>query len=79
VGVPASTSGATLMLSDGLQRVLDLSGPWAMDRKEYNRRAVATFRRQRRGQDPPSHGRNGYDNYGCRCRVCVEANRAKSA
>lgn len=27
----------------------------------------------------PRHGCNGYTNYGCRCEVCTEANRARSA
>jgi hypothetical protein len=44
-----------------------------MDRREYNRRTVATFRRQNRGKEPPEHGKNGYDNYGCRCSACTEA------
>jgi hypothetical protein len=48
-----------------------------MDRREYNRRAVATFRKQHRGKEPPEHGRNGYENYGCRCAICTEAARKR--
>lgn len=45
--------------------------------REYNRRAVEIFRRQKRGTEPPEHGRNGYDNYGCRCTVCSEAKHGR--
>lgn len=48
-----------------------------MDRREYNRRTVATFRRQNRGNEPPTHGKTGYQNYGCRCPECTEANRRR--
>jgi len=49
------------------------------DRREFERRRMAHFRRTHRGQEPPKHGLTGYQNYGCRCSVCREANREATA
>ena len=33
--------------------------------------------RKKAKREPPEHGVNGYENYGCRCTTCVAASREK--
>ena len=42
-----------------------------------NSAQVKAWRARVKGQEPPNHGASGFSNYGCRCKVCVEANKEK--
>lgn len=44
--------------------------------RRAHRLAHAKWRREASWRQPPTHDRNGYNNYGCRCTVCCEASRA---
>ena len=42
---------------------------------EYHR----TLKERLARRDPPQHGPSAYTNWGCRCAVCTDANKRKSA